>query len=82
MNIDKDTPPPLIFTILPKQAYEWVKTGHWTRNEFETWVLHYSVNKGRVMAEDLLDAMEGIQDWNNTAIGDLMDELRGYSKED
>jgi hypothetical protein len=30
--------------ITAKQAYEWVKTGHWTRKTFETWLDHLICN--------------------------------------
>lgn len=26
-----------VLAITPKQAFEWIKTGHWTFREFELW---------------------------------------------
>lgn len=81
MKIDKNTKLEDILLIFPKQAFEWVKTGHWTCREFTSWLAVREIHNGRKMAEDLISALDDVQDWKGTLVGDLMDELMGYSKE-
>ena len=36
----------------PKQVYEWVKTGHWSRRRFEAWLVAVTEKAAREGFED------------------------------
>jgi hypothetical protein len=54
MKIDKYTSPCAIEAVTIKQAYEWVKTGYWTFNEFNTWyVVQLSAEESPLNSDDI-----------------------------
>jgi hypothetical protein len=60
--------------VTPKQVYEWVKTGHWSRAQFEAWLSNYTEAEARKAFNDgYSEGQREMSDIHDQWVSDHMD---------